>query len=373
MTTAAQDALTLLTASLDDPRWLGEASPVHLDLAVRVWRRARLLGQLAIAAERAGVLEHLPVVARDQLQSAEVTSAAQARAALWELDRVAWALSDLPHVPLVALKGTSYVLAGTLNAAGRLFSDVDLMIPEQHLSAVESRLQATGWVGKELTPYDDLYYRRWTHELPPLRHSERETEVDLHHGILMRTARLKPSSDLLFAAARAVPGSRFKVLAPIDMVLHCTVHLFYGGDLADALRELVDIDLLLRHFSATEPGFWRDFWPRAERLDLARPAFYSLRFANRFLGTPVPEAVMEAADQAGPSRPVLALMDRLVPLGLFPQHPDAPRSTVHVARLLLFVRSHWLKMPPATLARHLAYKAYLRARGTFISPKDTAQ
>jgi hypothetical protein len=306
------------------------------------------------------MLEVQPRVAADQLQSALATSEARARSARWELNRLAWALDDLRDVPLVAMKGCAYLLADTPNADGRLFADVDLLVPEADLSRVEVRLRERGWVGKELTPYDDLYYRRWTHELPPMTHVEREVEVDLHHSILMRTARLKPAPAMLFEAARQVPGSRYKVLAPVDMVLHSIVHLFYGGEMDDALRELVDIDDLLRHFGTTEPEFWERFWPRAEALDLARPAFYGLRYARTVLGTPVPKSVVQVSRAGSPSAPVLSLMDRLVPRALFPQHPDAPSLPAQVQRLLLFVRSHWVKMPAPMLVRHIAYKFYLR-------------
>ncbi len=347
-------------ALLRDASGLSRLPPAELDLALRLIRRARLLGRLAVAAERAGSLQQLPGNAIDQLSSARVVAGARVRSARWELDRLDRALVDLPDVPVVCLKGTAYMLAGTPNSAGRLFSDVDLLVPEEHLPAVEQRLRERSWIAKDLTAYDDLYYRRWTHELPPLSHDERGVEVDLHHSILMRTARLKPSSALMFAAAREVPGSRFKVLAPIDMVLHAIVHLFYGGEMDDALRELVDIDDLLRHFAATELGFWEQFWARAKALDLERPAFYALRYTRELLGTPVPDAVVLASMIGAPSAPVLALMDRLVPRALFPQHPDAPSRLTEWARLLLYVRSHWVKMPPLMLVRHLSYKFYVQ-------------
>ena len=55
-------------------------------------------------------------------------------------------------------------------------------------------------------------------------------------------------------------------------------------------------------------------------------------------------------------------MDRLVPRALDPAHPDHPVSAgSRLARWLLYVRSHWIRMPPALLARHLAYKFYVRA------------
>ena len=243
---------------------------------------------------------------------------------------------------------------------GCLFEVDDLLVPELHLPVVEARLRERGWAGKELTPYDDLYYRRWTHELPPISHAERGVEVDLHHAILMRTARLKPASELLFADARAVAGSRYAVLAPADMVLHAIVHLFYGGEMDDGLRDLVDIADLLEHFGATEPGFWDGFWHRAEALDVTRPAWYALRYVQQLLGTRVPGHVSGAAEAAAPAPVMRAVMDRAVPLALLPAHPDVPCRASERARLALYVRSHWVKMPPLMLARHLSYKYFMR-------------
>ena len=75
-------------------------------------------------------------------------------------------------------------------------ADVDLLVPESALGAVEQALAARGWQTKELSPYDQHYYREGTHELPPMTHVERDVEVDLHHSILPRTSRLKPDSAL---------------------------------------------------------------------------------------------------------------------------------------------------------------------------------
>jgi hypothetical protein len=354
-----------LRRALTDPASLGDLSLPELDLTLRLVRRARMLGRLAMAAADAGVLERLPATARDQLRGAAVLAEARARMARWELDRIGLALdvAGLGGVPVVVLKGSAYLLGGLPNARGRLFSDVDLLVSEQHLDAVERALRSGGWQGKELDPYDDRYYRRWTHELPPLAHPERGVEVDVHHNLLMRTARLRPDAACLFDGARPLQGTRYHTLSPADLVLHAATHLFHGGEMVDALRELVDVADLLGHFGRTEPGFWSGFWPRARQTGLALPAFYALRYAGRCLGVVVPAEVTEAAREASPGRPVLACMDRLVPRGLFPRHPDAPVPMLDGARFALYVRSHWVRMPPPMLARHLAYKAFLRVRG----------
>jgi hypothetical protein len=52
-------------------------------------------------------------------------------------------------------------------------------------------------------------------------------------------------------------------------------------------------------------------------------------------------------------------MDRLVALALLPPHPDYPPRARALACWLLYVRSHWLRMPPWLLIRHLLHKAFL--------------
>jgi hypothetical protein len=332
----------------------------ELDLALRVARRARLLGRLAHGLAPLPVWADLPEAAREQLGSARVVVAARARVTLWELDRLVAALRTRPKLRVVALKGCAYLLCGLPNAAGRAFADVDLLFDERDLDEAEKALLEHGWRGAALDAYDQHFYRVWTHELPPLVHPDREVEADLHHNIVPRTGRLKPVAARLLEAAQPIDGGALWRLGDADLVLHAMTHLMFDSDLADALRDLVDIDDLLRHFSAAEPDFYAVLWERARLLDLTRPAFYALRYAHDLLGTPVPDAALEQSREGAPPRLVVALMDRLVPRALFPQHPDAPDRCGALARLALYVRSLWIRMPPLLLARHLAHKLYVR-------------
>ena len=361
--TQCSEVRGLVLRALRQPECLPQLPLRQLDLAIRVLRRAQLLAHVAWRLREAGELEQLPAAARDAMLGALVIAESRARVARWELNRIALALADESTVPLIALKGCAYLLAGTPNANGRVFADVDLLVPEASLERIASQLTANGWQVLTLTPYDDNYYRVWSHELPPLKHVEREVEIDLHHNVQMRTSRLRPDANLLIAKARRLHGSRYSVLSPADMVLHAMTHLFYGGEMDDALRELVDIDILLRQFSTQDPRFWDGFWSRAEQLDLARPVFYGLRYARRLLGTPVPESVVIASRSGAPPAPVVWLMDRLVPATLFPQHPDRHRTSTALARLALYVRSHWVRMPPLMLVSHLTYKFRVRYMG----------
>jgi hypothetical protein len=333
----------------------------ELDMALRVIRRARLMGRVAHQLDETGLTGRLPQVAVDQLAAASAMANARVRLARWELDRIAWAMGKDVSTPLVLMKGCAYEALSLPRMKGRIFADVDLMTGESALGNVENVLNSYGWMTASLNPYDDNYYRRWTHELPPMTHVEREVEIDLHHNFVPRTSRLKPNAQLILERCRELPDSRYQVLAEEDLALHAMVHLMFDSDLGDKLRDLVDIADLVGAFSAGNPGFWSTLEARARELGLERPAFYSLRYVKRLLETDVPNEVVKHLARWAPPAPVLKLMDRLVDEALFPQHPDNPSRAASVARLLLYVRSHWLRMPPWLLAYHLANK-FVRKR-----------
>ena len=356
-------ASTLLLHALRSPQELRGLSPAEWDLLIRLARHARVLGRVEADLARTGGLGAVPERAANHLRSARNLVRHRQTLLAWELNRVAWALNGL-DVPLIVLKGAAYVQARLPAAQGRLFADLDLLVAESRLDEVEKTLLGRGWYRMPLDPYDERYYRTWMHEIPPLRHRERETEVDTHHAILPRTSRLNPSASLLISAARPLSDPRLRVLAPTDMVLHALVHLFLEGDPQEGLRfrDLLDVHDLLQHFGQ-ERAFWSELGPRARELSLERPLYYGLRFARRLLGREIPEEVLRDAQSGAPPWPMRALMDRLVPLAVLPEHPDHMRRRAAIARWLIYTRAHWLRMPPALLIRHLAYKAWLRLRG----------
>jgi hypothetical protein len=143
------------------------------------------------------------------------------------------------------------------------------------------------------------------------------------------------------------------------------VHLFYDGEFDKGLRDLLDIQHLLQHF-AKEPAFWDDLTARAAELQLMRPLFYALRYAERIPGCSIPAQTMQTMRKGKPKgRPnffLLAMMDQLFDRALMPDHASCADWLTKPARTMLYIRGNWLRMPPLLLARHLFHKA-------FISPK----
>lgn len=315
-------------------------------------RTAGLVGRLPVVADTT----RWPAPAQAHLLAARRAEQAQHVEVRREIEHIRRALLPL-GAPVVLLKGAAYVAAGLPCARGRVFSDIDILVPKASLPAAEALLGLAGWVGGAGTAYDESYYRKWMHELPPMEHAQRGTTLDVHHTIVPETARLKPDAARLFEQARPLPGQPgLFVLAPCDMVLHSMTHLFINDDMSRALRDLSDLDLLLRDV-ATHPGWWTDLVQRAEALDLRRPLYYGLRCAQRLLGTPVPEAARLATARWAPRWPLRPMMDALWRRAVSCPHPEAALPGRALALALLYVRGHWLRMPPLLLARHLTIKA----------------
>lgn len=353
----------LITQALCDPGAVLALAPTELDLLIRQARRTLLLPHLGALLKQHELLEKLPAAARAHFVAAQIITDKQDQAIRWEINRIQAALQNaLPDV--ILLKGAAYVMAGLPVAEGRFFSDVDILVPKEKLGAAEAGLMLGGWVSTHLNAYDQRYYRTWMHELPPMMHLTRQTVLDVHHTILPETARLFPDPQKLINAALPIPGMRgLKVLAPVDMLLHSATHLFHEGEFDKGLRDLSDLDSLLRHFSRHAPDFWKNLMPRAMELDLSRPLYYALRYTTQILHTPVPSDVLQAAELKAPNRLMLKVMDALFFRAFRARHPSCDDWFTKPALQLLFVRSHWLKMPFPLLLRHLFHKA-------FISPKD---
>lgn len=319
----------LLVRALRDP-----ASVERLDVAewnglIAAARGERLIGTLA--ARIAGRI--LPDAVRPILADALEDAARETKQALWEADRARAALKHL-DVPVVLLKGTAYAAAGLRAGEGRFIGDLDILVPREHLDAVEAALFAAGWEWVKPDPYDDAYYRQWMHELPPMIHTVRDRMIDVHHTILPLTARQTPDAATLIGDALPLPDGLF-LLSPEDRICHAAAHMLADGDLAGGLRNLWDIHCLLEELADQA------------KLD-ARAAHHGLRLhvaqARRLAGR-----LYEQSDER------LTLFDRLVIHRLLARDCWG-RETNKPLRFAFFVRSHWLRMPPTMLARHLITK-----------------
>ncbi|MDR4516421.1 MAG: nucleotidyltransferase family protein [Nitrosomonas sp.] len=350
----------ILLQALINPECLTNISNSEWELLIRLARRVKLLGRLALLLQNQGLWNAIPFRIANQLTSALVQARKFQQLAQWELNRIIWAMKEF-DTSIIALKGIAYRLAELPYSEVRLSVDLDLLVPKEDLADIESLLMIKGWKHRPISAYDEHYYRVWSHEIPPLVHAERETEVDIHHTLIPLTSRLKIDTKLLFDSATTIQNTKVKLLCPADMVIHCALNLFQNNEIANDLRDLLDLHDLMIFFSNKDPDFWLQLTDRANQLKLGRILFYGFHFSRHIFKTPIPEDII-ARLHSKPGKLKLWSMHRLVPLALFPQHPDKPKKSESLARALLYLRSHMIRMPLYILLPHLAYKT---ARNVF--------
>jgi hypothetical protein len=349
-------------ATLSDGEW---------EAVIRVARAEALAATLAERLADAVTPGEITALFADLRAAAMV----QQNTALWEAEMARRALEPA-GVRFVLLKGTAYAAAGLPNAAGRQIGDLDILVARDDLDRAEAALLAAGWEWVKSDPYDDAYYRDHMHELPPLIHAQRDRMIDVHHTILPLTHRARPDAAALMEDAEQIlpgtgrwhgeavtegPGAEqpvskadsdpsdpsgatspfrggFLVLAPADRIIHCAAHVMADGDLAGGLRNLWDFNLLL------DGQDWADVMTRARHHELTAATARAARLAHRLYGTNVPVMMQ---------RPTLT--DSLF-LRALTARDDWGRATRPFTRLAFYIRSHWLRMPPLMLARHLFAK-----------------
>lgn len=333
------------------------------ELLIRQARRANLLSRIAVFLQERMLLEQVPDRPRLHFSNAIHLANANARSAKWEVKQIHRVLHQA-NVDFVLLKGAAYIWSDNHAAKGRLFTDTDIMVTKADLQLAESTLAHKGWFGDLFNTYNQRYYRKWMHEIPPLQHLQRQTTLDVHHTIIPPTSRLKPKPKKLWDQADALentPG--LFILSPLDMILHSATHLFHEGEFNQGLRDISDLDLLLRQFIVPN-DHWSLLLKRSIELNLERPLYYALNYTRCILHTPVPESCIAESAKLGRLNVLQKrFMDMLFLRALAPNHATCKVTGAGVASWLLYIRSHWLRMPWYLLLPHLLYKGWLRLTG----------
>ena len=315
------------TASLDGNSWTE---------LISIARAESLLGSLAYRLAETEVPRQVRAILDDAIGSADLAR----RQALWEADCAKRALANL-DCKVILMKGTTYVAADLNAGIGRSIGDLDIMVARDDLAQVEEALLDAGWEWVKPDPYDDDYYRQYMHELPPLIHRERDRMIDVHHTILPLTAGPTPDAQAMLDDAVRLESGLY-VMAPADMLLHSVTHLFADGDLAGGLRNLWDINQLIRQFVREDKEFWSSLSKRSEQHQLKPHLARALRLSRKLYQTPVDQTLV------GKNR----LSDDIYVRRLLARDGYG-RETCKITRQVFYIRSHWLRMPPMMLAKHL--------------------
>jgi Uncharacterised nucleotidyltransferase len=263
----------------------------------------------------------------------------------FEMDRVERALLGSGISPIL-LKGAAYVATGIKAGEGRRVSDIDILVSPADLEQVEKLLFAAGWAFDTdvNNDYDLHYYRKYMHELPPLRHARRRTIIDVHHSLLPRTSKVKIRSDLILDAAVPLKGRALKTLTPVDLFIHSAVHSFADGSFDTPARSLLELNYLLQGLSSADQDCLA---VRAAEVGAQRPVATALWALDTLFGDMTAHKLCRVPAAGRPANALVryALRQKLNKV-----------DTAYFAKLILFIRSHFLRMPLHLLIAHLGRK-----------------
>lgn len=326
---------TLLVHALRDPKSTLSLNGAGWSDLISIARAESLAGTLAHRLKNVEVSDDVQSVLDDEIDAHDLAR----QQALWEADCARRALAGYDGKVLL-MKGAAYVAAGMTAGIGRGIGDLDIMVARVDLKQVEDLLLDAGWEWVKPDPYDDQYYREHMHELPPLIHRERDRMIDVHHTTLPLTARPTPHALMMLDDAIKLESGLY-IMSPEDMACHCAAHLMADGDLAGGLRNLWDMHCLLSHFASEYPDFWSDLTNRAKLHQLNDAVRHSAHHAHILYGTDIPAEYKASM-----------FLDRAIQRRLLARDGYG-RETREFTRQAFYVRSHWLRMPPLMLAKHL--------------------
>jgi hypothetical protein len=346
--------LLLLRQTYADPSLIEGYTVIQWNLLLRQSYCTGLVARMFYLFKKNKLCQYIPKEIYWHFASAMCFADSYQQDILIEMSHIERAF-HMAGISPVYLKGVAYLLAQDEAGKGRVFSDIDVYVSQNKLADVERFLKWQGWSAGDIDKYDDNYYRQWMHEIPALTHQIRGSTLDLHHNLIPLTSRLSIKTPLIELNIK----SGTQVLAIEDRIIHSMCHLFLEGEFSKGMRDMTDLDLLIRQYGDNDSLFFERLTDRAIAVGAGKIIFYALRYLNEYLGTQVDSNITGKLLKYRPSKRKLRLMDRLFGNVLFnPLALDNSMSN-QLSHGLMFIRAHWLRMPLHLLIPHLLRKAFV--------------
>lgn len=338
-----------------EPAKISSMSPVQCSDLVTVFREQKILARMCYRIMDAGAFNTLdPKTQRHLLNAKRIADRQREQVFNEAKDLVRVLANDVDY--LIFLKGAAYSMCAGKLGEGRIYSDIDILVPKQNLKACEQRLAVAGWLSQEINDYDDKYYRKWAHEIPPLVHGHRGTIIDIHHNIVPIISKQSLDIDTLISYQEEIlPG--VKVLSGPAQLVHCAIHLFRNEEYSASFRDLCDIYLMLE---GQDQHFWLEAIDIARQIGFSRELELAIRYVRYHLKLSIPRSVADRLKLDAKE----TLNDRIFKQVLLPQHKLINGSQTPFLHSLAMVRGHIVKMPMHILIYHLFMKS---ARGILES------
>jgi hypothetical protein len=269
----------------------------------------------------------------------------------WEIGKIRPLVEQVTY-PVLVLKGMAYLLARLGTWKSRAFADIDLLVAPENFEDFERRLQGAGWQFKEMTDYDDRYYREWSHASPPLINQLSGIELDLHHHVSAPISDQPIDTERLIDKKVAIDDSVFFRLGDADLILHCANHFIYFDNLQGRFKDLVLIYFILGE--SADDQIWHSLDKRAQALGLGPTFYYLVRLLQYYFDIEVPQFIETRTKDNAIRKAVLWLLIN----SLTPRRADG--FGLKLIGMLLIARYQWSRYPVHILVYHVLHKHVLR-------------
>jgi hypothetical protein len=296
-----------------------------------------------------------PEQAQHHLISAKIQAERQAKQANYEAYELHHALQEINVTPIF-LKGAAYTLRDSIAAKGRIYADMDILVSKSELIEIERKLSFLGWFAKELDDYDQQYYRKWAHEIPPLQQISRGTVADIHHNLLPPISGRAPNIDL-FTHNLCKTDNGFFTLDKPAMVLHSIIHLFFNEEFQHGFRDLTDLHLLFSEENE-QSSFWTNILELSISTSFQLELFCAVRYCQSITKTSFPKDFLAQVNKIKVNPINLFIADFIFTEVLTPMHPILRKRFTSLAVVCALVRGHLLKMPIHILIYHSLHKFF---------------
>ncbi len=280
---------TLMAASLD---WR---------LLLQLADRHRILALLYSSLEREDCLRKVPQPALDSLCAAVRLRVARSMALNGELARILETFERL-GIPAMPCKGPAVAVAAYGSISFRSFCDLDILVPESHLSLGSEALGTLGYrPALRFTAEQERSYVENECAIQ-FRDESRGIVVELHWRFCERNASVDlPVAAFWHRATKiALPGYEASTLATEDLLLylcvhgakHCWERIEWITCLAEVIRLAPSLD-------------WPAVLQRAESLGILRLLYLGLHLAQS-QGAQLPEPVTRSLESDSAARRLAA-------------------------------------------------------------------
>lgn len=323
------------------------ASPQQWTDFINEARQYALLGSCYFLAQDAGLWSRIPAAVQNHLISGFHYAEKQKITLLNEMMELEKIFAD-SGIPALLVKGVGYRVGGYAFARGRVFSDIDLLVPNSHFSEALEKLKGAGYLEFNMSAYDRRYYLRWSHQHPPLTHFLRGANIDLHHHIFPVSSHENIQVESMVENAIRLLDSAFSVPSPAHLFMHAAVHLFYQDETHKLVKDLVDLYLLYQEVTTRQS--FSDLVAAAQQSNAQAAVFYALTTLQQVFSVQLPEEARQLAPAASRYRrwQMQFLLTHLLDSASWWHRP---------AHFFWFVRGHLLKMGPLTLLYHSVAKS----------------